>query len=486
MSGPAGHASPFPRCAAATRVEQACVGLVDDLIEGGTLPSVYLLIDGRLRCQAARGYFQVVDGFTPGRGVIGRVVESGRPQIIEDVSTDPEFIAAVPGLVAEACAPVRVYGRVVGAVNVESMTSFPADIGTRLAAAATELGARIEALGGMPPVPLAQRLARIAVGLTALTDSAAIVERAVAGAIEISTMTSSALSRRGSDGRWSVAHAAGPLAGTLRQWSQEDHCVVAAWGGPGTSSHFPGGVGVPVEYQFLLRAGVQTIAVQPLFLSDQLIGLLTTADTRPVAHDPTIGAAIELLAAQTAACLGMGSAIEELRERAARDPLTRLRNAGAFVDDMDRAAGRESTACLLIDVDDFKAINDTYGHLVGDQLLCDLADQLRANLRGQDVLYRIGGDEFAAILPDTAIDEAARVARRLVDAARGVRTTISIGMAMVGEDGPLSARLRADRALYEAKDNGRNRVEIGSLTDPPTASTGSSSTLSRPAAATAS
>jgi diguanylate cyclase (GGDEF)-like protein len=212
----------------------------------------------------------------------------------------------------------------------------------------------------------------------------------------------------------------------------------------------------------MLRAGVQAIAVQPLSLSGVLIGLLTTADTRLVEHDPTIGAAVELLAAQTAASLGMASAIEKLSTQATQDPLTRLRNAGAFVDDMARAASRGSTACLMIDVDHFKTVNDTYGHLVGDQLLCDLADHLRAHLRGADMLYRVGGDEFAAILPDTNAETAELVARRLLDAARDVRTTVSIGWAMLGGAGPDSARTSADKALYEAKERGRNRVEPAS------------------------
>lgn len=449
----------FPRCAAATTLMGACVGLVDDLWDRDSLPSVYLLIDGRLRCQAARGYFQVVDGFAPGTGVIGRVVESGHPYVISDVTKDPDFIAAIPGLQAEACVPIRVHGLVVGAVNVESMTTLPVGVEADLTVAAAQLGDRIEALGGMPPVPLAQRLARIAVGMAALTDSAAIVERAVASAIEISTMTSGALSRRDPDGRWGVEHASGPLADTLQAWTHEDHGVIAGWGGPGTSSHFPGGAPVPAEYEFMLRAGVQAIAVQPLFLSGTLIGLLTTADTRPVEHDPTIGAAVELLAAQTAASLGMSSAIESLSAQATQDPLTQLRNAGAFVEDMAVTSWPGSTACLMIDVDHFKTVNDTYGHLVGDRLLRDLADHLRAHLRGRDALYRVGGDEFAAILPDTDAEEAELIAHRLVDAARGVRTTVSIGWAMLGDAGPDSARLRADRALYEAKALGRNRVE---------------------------
>ncbi len=110
----------FPRCSAARTVPAACEGLVDDLWEYGGLPSVYLLVDGRLRCLAARGYFQVVDGFPPGTGVIGRVVATGEPVVIEDLGTTTHFIAAIPGINAEACAPVAVQGRVVGAVNIES------------------------------------------------------------------------------------------------------------------------------------------------------------------------------------------------------------------------------------------------------------------------------------------------------------------------------------------------------------------------------
>ncbi len=447
----------FPRCAEAATLSGACDALVTELSECGLLPSVYFLVDGRLRCQAARGYFQVVDGFTPGHGVIGSVAATGRAVVIPDVSVHPDYIAAMPGVAGEACVPLRVSGELVGAVNVEWTTTPPADVEPLLVAAAEQLGAAIATLGGLPPVPLAQRLARISVELTALNDSAAIIARAVAGAVEISGRTSAALSRCDPDGRWSVVHSRGPLAGPLAEWSDDDHRVIAAWGAPGTSSHFPGGEDVPADYKFLLRAGVKSIAVQPLVLSGRLVGLLTTADTRPTVHDPTVGAAVELLAAQTAASLGVASAITELSERAVRDPLTRLRNAGAFSDDLRRLTNRRDTACLLIDVDHFKAVNDTYGHLVGDQLLCDLAERLTANLRSDDVLYRIGGDEFAAILVNASPAEARNVAQRLVDGARRVRTTVSIGVAMFDAAGSEHAHSSADEALYRAKAAGRDR-----------------------------
>ncbi|MBA2774797.1 MAG: GAF domain-containing protein, partial [Nocardioidaceae bacterium] len=144
----------FPRCASAGTVADACEGIVDDLWEHGGLPSVYFLVDGRLRCLAARGYFQVVDGFRPGTGVIGRVVATGEAAVIDDLASTPHFIAAIPGLNAEACFPVTVRGQVVGAVNVESRGALPEGIADLLGRAATLLGAVIESAGGMPPVPL--------------------------------------------------------------------------------------------------------------------------------------------------------------------------------------------------------------------------------------------------------------------------------------------------------------------------------------------
>lgn len=451
---PSQRSDPHRRCAAAATLSAACAGLVDDLHEQYALPSVYLLVDGRLRCQAARGYFQVVDGFTAEAGVIGRVVASGQPVVIQDVRLDGDFIAAVPGLVAAATLPVRVHGEVVGAVTVESTSTLPEDVLAELGEAADVLGRTIERLGGMPPVPLAQRLARIAVGLTALTDAAEIRTRAVDGAVQVSGMSSAALSAKDADGRWTVTAASGPLGASLAGWTDADHRIIAAWVQAGTSSHFPGGIDVPPGYEFLLRTGVRSLTVQPLVVAGTVTGLLTTADTHAVAHDPTVGAAVELLAAQTAASLANAEAMSELSRRAREDPLTGLRNAASFTDDLD-AAG-ERTACLLIDVDHFKSVNDTFGHVAGDRLLCALALELRAHLREDALLYRVGGDEMAVLLHADGA-EAVAVAQRLVHAARRVRTTVSIGLALVADSPPTVARLRADRALYLAKAQGRDR-----------------------------
>jgi diguanylate cyclase (GGDEF)-like protein len=124
----------------------------------------------------------------------------------------------------------------------------------------------------------------------------------------------------------------------------------------------------------------------------------------------------------------------------------------------------------MIDIDHFKAINDTHGHAVGDQVLCAIAKRMLAGLRRSDIAGRYGGEEFAMVLPETDAEAAARVVgERLraavaglpVDTAEGGLTvTISVGVAAVrtGRESLLDALTRADAALYTAKRAGRNQV----------------------------
>jgi diguanylate cyclase (GGDEF)-like protein len=122
----------------------------------------------------------------------------------------------------------------------------------------------------------------------------------------------------------------------------------------------------------------------------------------------------------------------------------------------------------MLDVDRFKAINDTHGHVVGDLVLQSVAATCRLALRTGDYLGRIGGEEFAVILPETGSDEAVQVAERLRKAIAGepaagpacdVRVTASIGVAALGRPHDLKTLMaNADEALYAAKRGGRNRT----------------------------
>jgi diguanylate cyclase (GGDEF)-like protein len=158
------------------------------------------------------------------------------------------------------------------------------------------------------------------------------------------------------------------------------------------------------------------------------------------------------------------------RHQSLLDPLTGLLNRLAldrrFEELRAQAAHSDGVLCLIVaDIDDFKAINDTHGHEAGDIVLREVASALRTSLRTFSLLYRVGGEEFVAILPGLGAPEGRRVAERLRVAVegrrpRGIEVTMSFGVAAsigsgVDYDGLFAA---ADTGLYKAKSAGRNRV----------------------------
>ncbi|MCW2600872.1 MAG: hypothetical protein JWM02_2701 [Frankiales bacterium] len=459
----------FPRCAGGTTIRAACTGLVDDLHERWGLPSVYLLIDGRLRCQASRGYFHVSDGFTPATGIIGRVIKGKASVLIEDVTTDPSFIAAIPGLRSEVCVPVWVGDEVVGAVNLESRTTLGAAAVGELERAAACLGQRLEALGGLAAASLAERLARIAVSLAGQTDARQVQVLAVEGALAISGMGSAALAYRNSQGVWSVRHAAGPLEQVLHGWDVTVLQILGDWVWAGTSSYFPDGEAVPPGYEFLEQGGIRALSVQPLVVAGQVTGMLLTADTETAVHDPALTTAMELLASQTAATLAMIRTLAHLERLANHDPLTGLVNRRRLLETLQTAVDQQhdkdwpGAALVLLDLDGFKAVNDHHGHAVGDTVLCAVARRLEACARQGDVVCRLGGDEFAVLVKGIASpDEAAAIGNRYVAAVSRPPTGpwhppvgASAGVRVVAGPSASAILVDADVALYAAKQAGR-------------------------------
>ena len=190
---------------------------------------------------------------------------------------------------------------------------------------------------------------------------------------------------------------------------------------------------------------------------------------------------------------------QQLQTAARTDPKTGLLNAVAW----ERVAKTELTralrtgcplAVLIIDIDHFKKVNDTHGHLVGDQVLLNVATMLSQQLRPYDVIGRLGGEEFVVLLPGADMAEACRTAERLrTQVGRmaqpindiTITVTVSIGVALLRVHGRdlLELMAAADLALYRAKDSGRDRVclpvattagvPVRSVTDPPSDSRGS-------------
>lgn len=165
---------------------------------------------------------------------------------------------------------------------------------------------------------------------------------------------------------------------------------------------------------------------------------------------------------------------EVAQERAMTDALTGLLNRYGLQHTLAREQSEarrynRSLSCLVIDLDNFKTINDTYGHAVGDLALQQVASILKEAVRGSDTVFRYGGEEFLVLLPETDLDgaialgekiRAAAISRPFGDGERIFNLTLSAGASSLcaGESGN-DMIARADMALYQAKEEGRNRVE---------------------------
>jgi two-component system, cell cycle response regulator len=169
--------------------------------------------------------------------------------------------------------------------------------------------------------------------------------------------------------------------------------------------------------------------------------------------------------------------LQELATLSHTDALTGLANRRSFEESLAREVARSRRhgmplSLAVLDLDHFKRVNDVYGHAAGDDVLRAVGQVATSALRQEDLVFRIGGEEFVVLLPHTDIEEAARTAERLLAAlratlvptdacAQGIKVTASMGVAVFDEADPDGRGLfsRADAALYAAKKAGRNRVQ---------------------------
>jgi len=169
--------------------------------------------------------------------------------------------------------------------------------------------------------------------------------------------------------------------------------------------------------------------------------------------------------------------LESARAEAHNDPLTGTLNRRGFeivaqknLDDVAKLD--KGLSLLMVDIDHFKNVNDSYGHLFGDKVLTTIASTLKSKIKGQDELARLGGEEFAVLLPETQLVGAQAVAESIrksiektriyrLDSDESVGLTISIGITIYSSDDNLTKLLdRADKALYVSKQSGRNKISV--------------------------
>lgn len=222
---------------------------------------------------------------------------------------------------------------------------------------------------------------------------------------------------------------------------------------------------------------IRSAIVAPLILNHQVLGALSLESSHPSAFAEADLDLLASFAATASAAIRNAQLHAKVQKLAITDSLTGLYNRRGFFElgarEIERALrfGRPLTA-IMLDIDHFKVVNDTYGHSIGDQVLSNVATLCSSNIRKVDILGRYGGDEFSLLLPETDTFTANSVADRLrtIVAESGVtvddslvKVTISLGVTRAtSEIENLEALLqRADKALYIAKQGGRNRVVTG-------------------------
>ncbi|MCK4697486.1 MAG: diguanylate cyclase, partial [Dehalococcoidia bacterium] len=224
-------------------------------------------------------------------------------------------------------------------------------------------------------------------------------------------------------------------------------------------------------WESYLQQGIRSVVDLPLNVTDRIIGSLILASRQPKAYSPKQIKRLEKVALQIAAPVENAHLYSRLEQRSRIDELTGLFNRRHFEERLKEEVSRHSRygdvlSIFMLDLDNFKAYNDTYGHPAGDILLGQMGKIVKGSVRNVDQAFRYGGDEFVIILPQTIREDAYVVAERVrmqiakTMEKQAIAVTSSIGLANYPADGVVADELIdvADNALYHAKRAGGNRI----------------------------
>ena len=438
---------------------------------GSACVAAFVLEHGRLWLVDSCGFALIPDGVGLDEGVVGRAMRSARPQLVEDVTADPEYVEVAPGVVSELVLPLRNDdGFPIGLLDVESTVRLPVGSDHAASALAEALGPLVARLAGSGIGDLAA-LARLFVYIGSLRDPVGIAQVVARSLARVLRMERCQLFLAGGGegselteaASWHGAADAPPVtpavAGVLRE-RLERRAVVELLTGAGLGA-----------YPELVEHGLRTAVLAPLRAGGQEIGLIVATSRAQRSFDRHATEAVALLAAHAGASLDAAVALERERRSALTDPLTSLTNRrgleSRLEQELERAqAERRPLTLVELDCDDFKQVNDRAGHGFGDALLKEIGTVLAGVVPAGGEAARLGGDEFVVMLPGVDAEEGARVARGLQErlsaglSEAGYPLRLSAGVATYPYDADRSSQLLrvADQALYEAKALGSGHV----------------------------
>jgi diguanylate cyclase (GGDEF)-like protein/PAS domain S-box-containing protein len=373
-------------------------------------------------------------------GPTGRAIRDGRVHIC-DIESDPDFerwrsAAATFGLKSSISLPLSAHGQTLGALTIfsKSQHAFDEEMNDEMGSFADEIALSMIAGLGQDKIRLQRVALESAANAIVITDTNGVIEWVNPA---FTTLTG-----------WTAEEAVGDTPRILRSGNHSRAFYKRMWQQLKAGEIWRG--------EMFNRRKDGTI-----YPEEQTITPVRDENGR-VAHFVAIKQDISERKQQE----------EQIRFLALHDTLTSLPNRRAFEAQLARffrdARASRSAAILVLDVDEFKLVNDTAGHPVGDELLIEITSLLQAQLRPGDFLARLGGDEFVVLLQNVERDLAHDVAERLRRAVEAMwfehegivyAVTISVGIAMLGDDeDPKTLVAHADTAMYSAKEHGKNRI----------------------------
>ncbi|MGI8826572.1 MAG: diguanylate cyclase [Chloroflexota bacterium] len=437
----------------------------------------YLEIAGRIGPPDGRGHETIK--ISIGEGVTGRVFQTGEPMVVPDVRSSTDYVSDGSGHVrSELAVPLRRGENVVGVLNIErqEVNGFSQDDLNLLSLFASQAAIAIE--NARLFRELRNRVSDLQTIQSVVQQLTPVHEiPAIASVINLELKTlidyhSWRLFIVDPDGQALVPISIhGPLSdrrltvgegvtGWIAQYGQS--VLIDNLLHDPRSAHI---AGTPSRPESMIGA--------PLLYEGSVRGAITLSKLGVRQFDQNSLRLLEIVAAQMAIAFDRAHLYQELRAEAITDPLTSLYNrrylSERYVEERSRALRNQHTlAAMMVDIDKFKHVNDTYGHDAGDLVLQDLARIIRTTVRAEDIVARYGGEEFCILLPEIPPDDAVQLGSRLRDVieqhdmpnAAGVqRITVSVGIALLrpGDD-TMEVFARADQAMYRVKRAGGNRV----------------------------